>query len=174
MTVGGDGGMVTTNNEETAQKIRSLRDNGRKTKTEFDRLGFTMRLNTVSAAIGRVQLCHLDEKNSRRREIASIYRRKLNEDCILQENKDGESVYHQIVVHHKKRDEIRERLAKEEIGSAIHYARPIHLESIYEEYNYKLPNSEKFCKEIMSLPSYPSLTDEQVSYISECMNKIIS
>ena len=174
MTVGGDGGMVTTNNEETAQKIRSLRDNGRKTKTEFDRLGFTMRLNTVSAAIGRVQLRHLDEKNSRRREIASIYRRKLNENCILQENKDGESVYHQIVVHHKKRDEIRERLAKQEIGSAIHYARPIHLESIYAKYNYKLPNSEKFCKEIMSLPSYPSLTDEQVSYISECMNKIIS
>tara|TARA_A100001037_G_scaffold303997_1_gene339480 strand:+ start:1278 stop:2336 length:1059 start_codon:yes stop_codon:yes gene_type:complete len=174
MTVGGDGGMVTTNNEDTALKIRSLRDNGRKTKTEFDRLGFTMRLNTVSAAIGRVQLRHLNEKNSRRRKIASMYREKLNEDCILKENNDGESVYHQIVIHHKNRDEIRKKLAKDDIGSAIHYARPIHLESIYSEYNYQLPNSEKFSKEIMSIPSYPSLTDEQVNYVSECMNEIIN
>ena len=174
MTVGGDGGMVTTDNEDTALKIRSLRDNGRKTKTEFDRLGFTMRLNTVSAAIGRVQLRHLNEKNSRRRKIASMYREKLNEDCILKENNDGESVYHQIVIHHKNRDEIRKKLAKDDIGSAIHYARPIHLESIYSEYNYQLPNSEKFSKEIMSIPSYPSLTDEQVNYVSECMNEIIN
>ncbi|MBL76740.1 MAG: erythromycin biosynthesis sensory transduction protein eryC1 [Chloroflexi bacterium] len=174
MTVGGDGGMVTTDNEDTALKIRSLRDNGRKTKTEFDRLGFTMRLNTVSAAIGRVQLRHLNEKNSRRRKIASMYREKLNEDCILKENNDGESVYHQIVFHHKNRDEIRKKLAKDDIGSAIHYARPIHLESIYSEYNYQLPNSERFSKEIMSLPSYPSLTDEQVNYVSECMNEIIN
>ena len=174
MTVGGDGGMVTTDNEDTALKIRSLRDNGRKTKTEFDRLGFTMRLNTVSAAIGRVQLRHLNEKNSRRRKIASMYREKLNEDCILKENNDGESVYHQIVIHHKNRDEIRKKLAKDDIGSAIHYARPIHLELIYSEYNYQLPNSEKFSKEIMSLPSYPSLTDEQVNYVSECMNEIIN
>ena len=89
MTVGGDGGMTTTNNEETALKIKSIRDNGRKTKNEFDKLGFTMRLNTVNAAIGRVQLKHLDEKNARRREIVSIYRKNLVEDCILPENKDG-------------------------------------------------------------------------------------
>ena len=59
MTVGGDGGMTTTNNEDTAMRIRSIRDNGRKTKNEFDKLGFTMRLNTINAAIGRVQLKHL-------------------------------------------------------------------------------------------------------------------
>jgi len=80
MTVGGDGGMSTTNNEEVADKIRSIRDNGRKTKNEFDKLGFTMRLNTVNAAIGRIQLKHLDEKNSRRREIVSIYKENLIED----------------------------------------------------------------------------------------------
>ena len=98
MTVGGDGGMTTTDNEETALKIKSIRDNGRKTKNEFDKLGFTMRLNTVNAAIGRVQLRHLDEKTKRRREIVSIYRKNLVQDCILPENKDGKSVYHQIVI----------------------------------------------------------------------------
>ena len=151
MTVGGDGGMTTTNNEETALKIRSIRDNGRKTKNEFDKLGFTMRLNTVNAAIGRVQLRHLDEKNARRREIVSIYRKNLAQDCILPENKDGKSVYHQIVLKHEKRDEIRKELTNNEIGSAIYYETPIHQQPIYEGYGYELPNSEKFSKLILSL-----------------------
>jgi perosamine synthetase len=173
MTVGGDGGMTTTDNEETALKIKSIRDNGRKTKNEFDKLGFTMRLNTVNAAIGRVQLRHLDEKNSRRREIVSIYKKNLTEDCILPENENGKSVYHQIVIKHEKRDQIRQELTDNDIGSAIYYETPIHLQPIYQEYDYKLPNSEKFSKEIMSLPSYPSLTDEQIVIISEHVNKII-
>ena len=173
MTVGGDGGMTTTDNEETALKIRSIRDNGRKTKNEFDKLGFTMRLNTVNAAIGRVQLKHLDEITSRRREIVSIYRKNLIQDCILPENKDGKSVYHQIVLKHERRDEIRKELTDNEIGSAIYYETPIHKQAIYEEFRYKLPNSEKFSKEIMSLPSYPQLTNEQPLEICEHVNKII-
>ena len=174
MTVGGDGGMTTTNNEEIAQKISSIRDNGRKTKNEFDKLGFTMRLNTVNAAIGRIQLKHLDEKNSRRREIVSIYKKNLVEDCILPENENGKSVYHQIVIRHSKRNEIRKKLADNDIGSAIYYETPIHLQPIYQEYGYKLPNSEKFSKEVMSLPSYPLLTDEQILVICEHVNKTIS
>ena len=174
MTVGGDGGMTTTNNEDTANKIRSIRDNGRMTKNEFDKLGFTMRLNTVNAAIGRVQLRHLDEKNSRRREIADLYREKINGDYILPENVDGKSVYHQIVMKHEKRNDIRKELTDNDIGSAIYYEKPIHMQPIYQSYNYNLPNSEEFSKEIMSLPSYPALTDEQVEIISECVNKIIS
>ena len=173
MTVGGDGGMTTTNDEEIALKIRSIRDNGRKTKNEFDKLGFTMRLNTVNAAIGRVQLKHLDEKNERRRKIVEIYRKELVNDCILPENKDGKSVYHQIVVKHEKRNQIRKELTENSIGSAIYYEKPIHLQPIYKEYEYKLPNSEKFSKEILSLPSYPGLTDEEVRSIAEHVNKII-
>ena len=174
MTVGGDGGMATTNNEDLAQKISSIRDNGRKTKNEFDKLGFTMRLNTVNAAIGRIQLKHLDEKNTRRREIVSIYKKNLIEDCILPENNNGKSVYHQIVIRHEKRDQIREELTNNAIGSAIYYEKPIHLQPVYEKYGYKLPNTEKFSKEIMSLPSYPALTDEQILIICEHVNKIIS
>jgi len=173
MTVGGDGGMTTTDNEEIALKIKSIRDNGRKTKNEFDKMGFTMRLNTVNAAIGRVQLKYLDEKNARRREIVSIYRKNLEQNCILPENKDGKSVYHQIVLKHEKRDDIRKKLTDNEIGSAIYYETPIHKQPIYDLYGYKLPNSEKFSKLILSLPSYPQLTDEQVLEICEHVNKII-
>ena len=174
MTVGGDGGMTTTDNEEIVSKIKSIRDNGRKTKNEFDKLGFTMRLNTVNAAIGRVQLKHLDEKTARRREIVSIYRKNLVQDCILPENKDGKSVYHQIVIKHEKRNDIRKELTDNEIGSAIYYETPIHKQPIYQEFGYELPNSEKFSKEIISLPSYPKLTNEQALEICECVNKVIS
>ena len=173
MTVGGDGGMTTTDDEDIVSKIKSIRDNGRKTKNEFDKLGFTMRLNTVNAAIGRVQLKHLDEKTARRREIVSVYRKNLVQDCILPENKDGKSVYHQIVIKHEKRDEIRQVLTSNNIGSAIYYETPIHKQPIYEEFGYKLPNSERFSKEIMSLPSYPQLTDEQALEICECVNNVI-
>jgi len=173
MTVGGDGGMSTTNNEEIADKIRSIRDNGRKTKNEFDKLGFTMRLNTVNAAIGRIQLRHLDEKNSRRREIVSIYKENLIEDCILPENENGKSVYHQIVIRRENRDKIRKELTNNDIGSAIYYEKPIHLQPLYLEYDYKLPNSEKFAKEVLSLPSYPSLTNDQLLEVCEHVNKII-
>ena len=174
MTVGGDGGMTTTNDEEIVSKIKSIRDNGRKTKNEFDKLGFTMRLNTVNAAIGRVQLKHLDMKTARRREIVSIYRKNLVQDCILPENKDGKSVYHQIVIKHEKRNDIRKELTDNEIGSAIYYETPIHKQPIYQEFGYELPNSEKFSKEIISLPSYPKLTNEQALEICECVNKVIS
>ena len=173
MTVGGDGGMTTTDNEETALEIKSIRDNGRKTKNEFDKMGFTMRLNTVNAAIGRVQLKHLDEKTARRREIVSIYRKNLAQDCILPENKDGKSVYHQIVVKHEKRDAIRKKLTENDVGSAIYYETPIHKQEIYQDYGFELPNSEKFSKLILSLPSYPQLTDNQALEICECVNKVI-
>ena len=173
MTVGGDGGMTTTDNEEIVLKIKSIRDNGRKTKNEFDKLGFTMRLNTVNAAIGRIQLQHLDEKTARRREIVSIYRKNLAQDCILPENKDGKSVYHQIVVKHEKRDEIRKELVDNDIGSAIYYETPIHKQPIYELYKFELPNSEKFSKLILSLPSYPQLTNDQALEICEHVNKVI-
>ena len=112
MTVGGDGGMATTNNEELKNKIESLRDNGRKTRVEHDKLGFTMRLNTISAAIGRIQLRLLDEYNHRRREIAKLYKNELGEDYFLKENPNGKSVYHQIIFKHEKRDDIVSHLKK--------------------------------------------------------------
>ena len=173
MTVCGDGGMVTTNNEEIKNEIESLRDNGRKTRTEHDKLGFTMRLNTVSAAIGRIQLQTLENKNKRRREIASLYKKFLNEDCMLSENPKGVSVYQQIVLKHKKRDEIFSHLSKNNIGIAIHYPIPIHRQPLYKNLGYNLPISEKFSNEVVSLPSYPGLEDDDVKVVCEKINEVL-
>ena len=173
MSVCGDGGMVTTNNEEIKNKIESLRDNGRTTRTEYDKLGFTMRLNTVSAAIGRIQLHTLDEKNKRRRELASMYKKFLGDDYMLNENTKGTSVYHQIIIKHKKRDEILSHLSKNNIGAAIHYPIPIHKQSLYENLGCSLPISEKFSNEVLSLPSFPQLKDDDVKMICEKINEVI-
>ena len=174
MTVGGDGGIVTTNNEEIKKKIDSLRDNGRTTRTEYDKLGFTMRLNTVSAAIGRIQLRTLDEKNKRRRELASLYKKFLGEGCMLNENPKGTSVYHQIVIKHERRDEIFSHLLKNNIGAAIHYPTPIHKQSLYENLGCSLPISEKFSNEVLSLPSFPQLKDDDVKMICEKINELLT
>ena len=173
MTVGGDGGMVTTNNEEIAKTISSLRDNGRKTREVHDKLGYTMRLNTVSASIGRIQLKHLDEWNHRRREIASIYRKNLLEDCLLQENPKGKAVYHQIVVRRKNRDKIRSHLSENQIGTSVHYSLPIHKQPLYSNLGYSLPIAEKFSSEILSLPSFPLLRDEEINIICEKVNEAL-
>ena len=173
MTVCGDGGMITTNNEELAIKLKSLRDNGRKTRTIHDKLGFTMRLNNVSAAIGRIQLKYLNSYNERRREISKLYKKQLSDDLFLTENPNGKSVYHQIVLHHKNRDKILEYLSKNEIGTAIHYPLPIHKQPLYSKYNFRLPKSEKFSNEIISLPSYPQITNDQVKLVCEKIKEVI-
>jgi perosamine synthetase len=173
MTVGGDGGMVTTNNEDVAKTIISLRDNGRQTQSEHDKLGYTMRLNTINAAIGRVQLKQLDHMNSKRREIAQIYKKNIGEENFLIENSNGVSVYHQIVLKHEKRDKIIEYLKKNEIGYAIHYSIPIHKQPLYLSYGFNLQKSEKFSSQILSLPSYPSLPHENIKIICEKINNVI-
>jgi perosamine synthetase len=173
MTVGGDGGMVTTNNEDVAKTIISLRDNGRQTQSEHDKLGYTMRLNTINAAIGRVQLKQLDHMNSKRREIAQIYKKNIGEENFLIENSNGVSVYHQIVLKHENRDKIIEYLKKNEIGYAVHYSIPIHKQPLYLSYGFNLQKSEKFSSQILSLPSYPSLTHENIKIICEKINDII-
>jgi len=175
MTVGGDGGMITTNDEEIADIIRSLRDNGRNLQKRevHDKFGYTMRLNSISAAIGRVQLKKLNKFNDRRREIMNLYQRNLEEDILVKENKFGKSVFHQIVIKHKNRDIIKKKLEDEQIGTAIHYTIPIHKQPIYQN-GKSLPNSEEFCKIILSLPSYPSLSDGEVKTIAEKINSIIN
>ena len=175
MTVGGDGGIVTTDNEEIAEKIQSLRDNGRsKNRNEHDKLGFTMRLNTINAAMGRVQLRHLDENNRKKREIYNLYKKYLVNDCILPENPNGKSVFHQIVIKSSKRDEIIKHMTQNNIGTAVHYPIPIHKQPLYSNFNFKLEKSEKFCNEILSIPSYPTLQKDEVGYVCEKLNEVLS
>jgi len=175
MTVGGDGGMVTTDNEDLAKIVTSLRDNGRNetNRAMHERFGFTMRLNTINAAIGRVELKDLDRKNRRRKAIHDLYKKNIKQDILLSLNPHGESVFHQIVIKHEKRDQIKEHLEKNGISTIIHYPIPIHKQPIYLQQNLSLPNSERFSQQILSLPSYPQLSDDDIILICEKINQII-
>ena len=116
MTVGGDGGIITTNNKKIYEYALKMRDVGRKTKYIHDEIGYTLRLNSINAAIGRTQLKSLDAWNTKRRSIASRYRKKLDEvgDLVLPPDchKNDRSVYHMYVIRTKKRNLLRSWLSK--------------------------------------------------------------
>jgi len=173
MTVGGDGGMIVTNDEEVAKLAAKLRDCGRKSQYEHDVVGYTSRLNTVNAAIGRVQLRRLDEWNRRRREIASLYDELLSGIDGLDLPPKGDSrvrpVYHLYVIRASWRDALREYLQKNGIQSGVHYPLPVPLQPVYKQlFGYKrgeFPVSERISNECLSLPIYPSLSEDDVKYI---------
>jgi perosamine synthetase len=175
MTVGGDGGMVVTNNNEIAEKVSKMRDCGRVTKYEHDVIGYTARLNTVNAAIGRVQLKYLDDWNEKRKHAAKIYRRNLPADVLLREN--GECVYHIFAIRSEKREDIALNLKKNDISTGIHYPVPIHLQPIYRKlFGYRVgdyPVAERFSKEILSLPMYPEIKDDEVKFVCEKIMEVI-
>jgi len=179
LTVGGDGGMITTNNEELAQTARSIRDCGRNMNSKYHmgRIGYTSRLNSINAAIGRVQLKKLDNWNSSRRHLAEIYRRELGtveEITLPPEDPDGvESVYHLFVIRTKKRDLIKEHLESEGIETGVHYPLAIHLQTPYRQrFGYaegSFPLSESLSNEVLSLPMYPGLGEDQVLRVTSAV-----
>lgn len=175
MTVLGDGGMVTTNDSEVAKKIAKLRDCGRVTRYEHDLLGYTCRLNTVNAAIGRVQLRYLDGWNAARRSVAAAYKRELSNIPVISlprnEPEGAESVYHQFVITTEKREGLRQFLQSAGIESGVHYPIPIHLQPLYvKERSYTkgaYPKSERLSLTCLSLPMHPFLSVDDVKYICE-------
>jgi len=174
MTVCGDGGMVTTNDIELADKIQSLRDVGRsKDKSYFHIfVGYTARMNTVNAAIGKVQLRYLDKWNEKRREVAKTYNEKLEGvgDIVLPPHTkvEAEPVWHLYVVRTKYRDSLKKHIGKKGIQCGVHYPIPVHLQPPYRRLGFTegmYPNTEKWAKEVISLPMYPDLSKEEIEYV---------
>ena len=177
MTVGGDGGMVVTNDEEIAQQVSKLRDCGRKSKYEHDIIGYTARLNTVNAAIGRVQLRRIDKWNGERRRKAALYDSLLADLNGVMLPPSGDSqikpVYHVYVIRARKREELKRWLENFGIYCGVHYPLPIHLQPIYKKlFGFKegeYPQSELVSQNCLSIPLYPDLSDDKIECIS---NKI--
>ncbi len=165
--------------EERDVSIVEVRDCGRASRYEMSRVGFTSRLNTVNAAIGRVQLRRLDKWNSNRRGIADLYRRELEGvDGITlppAENSEETPVYHLFVIRSLNRDRIMKHLEENGIESAVHYPIPIHLQAHYRrEYGFSegsFPESEKLAREVLSLPIHPMLSEQEVRQVSETVRE---
>lgn len=171
----GDGGAVVTNDPKLAEKIRSLRQYGWRTKYEIDTPhARNSRLDEMQAAILLSFLPQLDEANARRRAIASCYSNLINHvDVITPSKGELDYVAHLYVVRCKKnRDKLSEHLHKLNIASAIHYPIPDYRQPIFSEQfaNIHLQNTEQLMNEILTLPCYPEMRDEEVRYVIDAVN----
>jgi len=182
MTVGGDGGMITTNDADIAKVIAKYRDCGRISRYVHDVVGYTSRLNTANAAFGLVQLKHLDRWNEQRRTIAKLYVKFLSgiDGIILPPmgDKDITPVFHLYAVRCTKRDQLADHLNKNGIEAGVHYPVPIHLQPIYKQlYGFKggeYPVSETLANEMISLPMFPEMSEDEVKQVSEEVRKFYS
>jgi len=166
----GDGGMVVTDDEEIAEKIRLLRNGGQRNRYHHVIRGYNSRLDEIQAAILRVKLRRLDEWNDARRERARLYNEMLdNSDVVTPaEMAYGKHVYHLYATRSKHRDELREHLGARGVGTLIHYPIPVHLQEAYRDlglHRGDFPVAEKCADEILSLPLYPELQEAEIERI---------
>jgi dTDP-4-amino-4,6-dideoxygalactose transaminase len=172
----GDGGIVLTNSRPVYEKAIMLRNHGQQGRHVHVMEGHNSRLDELQAAFLRYKLKKLDEWNEKRRMIASWYVRELKDTPVIlpREEEWARHVYHLFVIRTKQRDELMKYLAGKDITTLVHYPTPIHLQKAYSSLGYgkgSFPNAEEVADEIVSLPLYPSLTEEEVGYVCTCIRK---
>jgi len=173
----GDGGAVTTNYDELAEKLRLLMNHGRTSKYEHTIEGYNYRLDGLQAAILDVKLTHLLQWTDLRREHARFYDRNLpsNVERIM-EAKGAKHVYYMYEIRVKPRDELMAYLKQQGIECGIHYPLPLHLQPAYTSLGFgkgQFPVSEQLAQEIISIPIYPELTNEQRQYVVDHIKKFV-
>jgi len=168
----GDGGCVLSNNYKLIKKIKSLREYGWNKTRNSQFTGINSRLDEIHAAILNIKLKELDNENNERREIANIYNQKLNNKNIILplENQFSFHVYHHYVVRIKKRDMFLKYMKKNGYNLGIHYRLPVHRQKVLSNNNFKLANTEKISKEIVSLPIYSGLDKNSQNKIIKVIN----
>jgi dTDP-4-amino-4,6-dideoxygalactose transaminase len=176
----GDGGLVLTDDEKLAARLRTLRVHGERVRYYYEVLGGNFRLDALQAAVLRVKLGHLDRWQETRRGLAARYDRALAEAGLVADGslrlpeavyrdagvKDYHT-YHQYVIRARRRDELKDFLAGKGVGSAIYYPLPLHLQKCFAGLGYRegdFPRSEEAAREVLALPLYPELTREQQDY----------
>jgi dTDP-4-amino-4,6-dideoxygalactose transaminase len=169
----GDGGAILTNNKSIADKVKMLRNYGSMVKYSHELKGYNSRLDELQAAFLRVKLSMLDDSNARRRKIAIKYSNSIsNKFVTLPYIPDyAECVWHLFIVQAQHRDSLKDYLNKHGISTVIHYPKPPHLQRCYSELVEKsFPVAEMIANEVLSLPLYPQLNDDEIKYIIEVIN----
>jgi dTDP-4-amino-4,6-dideoxygalactose transaminase len=174
----GDAGAVVTNDGEIAEKVRLLRNHGRREKYEHLLQGFNYRIDTLQAAILRAKLAHLDEWNEARRRRAATYRELLSDlDLVLPyEPEHVRAVYHIFAVRLQERDALRGYLKDRGISAGIHYPIPLHLQPAYRHLGHKegdFPITEECARQVLSLPMYPELTRGQMEEVARAIKEFM-
>lgn len=171
----GDGGFVTTNDPNLAEKVWLLRNYGQRKRYYHDIKGFNSRLDELQAAFLRKKLRYLDQWNERRRRLAHIYDDALGSAVVKPLEKEyAYHIYHLYVIRCQERQQLQDFLFQQGIQTLIHYPVPVHLQPAYQDLKLplgSLPITEKFAMEILSLPMYPELKDEDVRLVVAKINE---
>jgi len=172
----GDAGAIVTNNKEIYENIGMLRNYGSKIKYQNEILGVNSRLDEIQAALLNIKLSHNDELRKGREKTIDIYLSKINNSKVkLPMIRSGaESVWHQFVVQVENRDEFQEYLKQNGIGTQIHYPIPPHLSKAYKYLGYNkgdFPITENYSDTIISLPLYDGMTNEEIIYVIDIVNR---
>ncbi|NQV02221.1 MAG: DegT/DnrJ/EryC1/StrS family aminotransferase, partial [Bacteroidia bacterium] len=177
----GDGGAVTTNDDQLAEIVRELANYGSTRKYKHDYKGINSRLDEIQAAFLTVKLKYLEAENQRRREIANCYLESFRHpDIILplapfqdsSGRNNSEHVWHLFIIRHSQRDVLQKYLSENHVHTLIHYPIPPHKQLAYREWNtMSLPVTEKISREILSLPISPVMSNEDVESITYAINK---
>ncbi|WP_050607975.1 DegT/DnrJ/EryC1/StrS family aminotransferase [Clostridium niameyense] len=173
----GDGGMIVTNNDELAEKAKMFRVHGASKKYHYDYIGYNSRLDAMQASVLSVKLKYIDEAIKNREKLANMYMERLKDCKNIRFPKikgDQKPVYYVFNILAERRDELVAYLKEHEIGNSIYYPIPLHLQKCFSYLGYKkgdFPVAEKISKEILALPIYPELKEEEVDFVCETIKK---
>ena len=176
----GEGGAIVTQDEETADKIRMIRDHGQAKKYFHDMEGYNGRLDAIQAGVLRIKLRRLSDWNQSRRENAAYYNELLSkvDGVTLPFEADfAHPVYHLYVILVDDREGLQQFLSDKGISTGLHYPLPLHLQKAYAHLGYEdgsFPVTESVAKRLISLPMFPELTREQIEYVAESIKEFIN
>lgn len=168
----GEAGMAVTNNEKLANQLKLYRNHGHVSKFDHAVFGYNNRMDEIQATVLRIKLKHLHNKNTCRINFAQKYNQLLEGLDLITPFKANyaEHVFHLYVIRVKEREKLRNFLSQQGVGTGIHYKIPAHRQPACKNFGINsnhLPETEKACEEILSLPMYPELTNDQTSYVAE-------
>ncbi len=172
----GDAGLVTTNDSRLAEKIKILRNHGQSAQYSYELIGGNFRLDSIQAAVLNVKLKYLDAWNKKRREIARLYDEIFAGSPVVAPKIDSNnlSIYHQYTVRVPERDRLQKYLSGKQIASTVFYPKPLHLQDCFAYLGYKkadFPITERLAGQVLSLPIYPELTQQQVEYVGNTIRR---
>ena len=170
----GEGGMLTTDDGELAERVRLLREHGMRRRYYHDIVGYNFRMTDLAAAIGLAQLPKLPAGNARRREIAGRYDAELRGVIPPSVRPGVTHVYHQYTIRVGRRDAFAERLRERGVGTGVYYPLPVHRQKPFEALGYggqSLPVTDRLTEQVLSIPVHPSLTDDEVATVIAAVNE---
>lgn len=173
----GEGGALTTDDDQVAKFARAARSHGQTARYEHEFVGYNYRMDGFQGAILRIKLRQLYAATARRQEIAREYRARLagaRVEIPVDDSRD-ESVYHQFVIYTNNRNSVIAQLTAREIETVVHYPRPVHLQPAYSSIGYPpgtFPHAERACQRVLSLPVFPGMSAEQIAFVADSVREL--